>query len=690
MPGTRGSGAKLMAGDPLPAALARIVRAVSGSLELKDVIADVADAARTILPFDVMAVGRVTDPDGFTVHAITGTTQDLPRDFRNEDQSPAIRVRPGMVVRIDDIERDLDPDYEFDRMLQERHLRSGLRAALARGEQLTGAVSFWSLRPGVFMAEHEEMVRPIAGLMGMALEHERLFSLEATRRSRLDAIDSLLLTMAGSLDVREIFNRISEVVKPVLPHDRLVLTSLSTDRREITVDAVSGEPVQDMPARMPVNENCPAQTPPSYALIRDAREEPDDACGSVAWCRANGTRSVLKMPFRLDGGGLGSLIFASRAARQYSEEDVPVARRVADHVSLALSHQRLAEEERKATEARERAAHLEERVRALRDELETSRGYGRVIGESRKWKAVLTQATKVAPTETTVLLTGESGTGKEVVARFVHRGSPRATGPFVALNCAALPDSLMESELFGHEKGAFTGAATSRPGRIEQAAGGVLFLDEVGEMTPAVQAKLLRVLQEREFQRLGGTRPMKADVRIVAATNRNLEEALARGEFREDLYYRLRVFEIRLPPLRERPDDILPMAEAFLQEIGPAVGRPAEGISRDAHEAMLSYAWPGNVRELRNALERATILCDGGLITLEHLPIGLGRPALSPGRDGSAPQFPSGGVSLDGVERDLIAKALKEARNNRSRAARLLGITRSQLYSRLQKHHLEF
>jgi DNA-binding NtrC family response regulator len=259
----------------------------------------------------------------------------------------------------------------------------------------------------------------------------------------------------------------------------------------------------------------------------------------------------------------------------------------------------------------------------------------------------------------------------------------------VALNCAALPETLLESELFGHEKGAFTGALTSHQGRIEQAAGGVLFLDEVGEMSPSVQAKLLRVLQEREFQRLGGTRPIRADVRVIAATNRDLETALARGEFREDLYYRLRVFEIRLPPLRERRDDILPMAEAFLEELGPAVGRPAAGISRQAHEALLAYPWPGNVRELRNALERATILCDGGLITLEHLPIDIRQPAVSPAPDLDN-DFPPGGVNLQNVERDLIAKALEEARNNRSRAARLLGITRSQLYYRMQKHGLDF
>jgi len=677
-----------MAPEPLAAALARIAQAVSGALELRDVFANVADAAATVLPFDIMAVGRLEEPDEFTVYAIAGNTQDVPRSFRHADQSPAVRVKPGTVTRIEDLQRDLDTAYAFDRMLLERGLRSGLRAALTRGDRLSGAVSFWSMKAGAFTAEHEESARPIAVLLSLALEHARLWNLDATRRRRLDVIDSLLLTMAGSLDVRDIFNRVSEIVKPVLPHDRLVLTSLNADRTEITVDAMSGEPVPGLPTRLPVPASKPiADPPPEFVLIRDIEGEPEDGCGRNAWCRAHGTRSVLKIPLRLDGG-LGSLIFASQTPNQYSEDDVAVARRVADHVSLALSHQRLAEEQRKAAEARDRAARLEERVEALRHELETSKGYHRVVGESRKWKSVLTQATKVASTETTVLLTGESGTGKEVVARFVHRGSPRARGPFVALNCAALPENLLESELFGHEKGAFTGAVASRPGRIEQAAGGVLFLDEVGEMSPVVQAKLLRVLQEREFQRLGATRPQKADVRIVAATNRDLEAAMARGLFREDLYYRLRVFEIRLPPLRERREDILPMAAAFLEEIGPAVGRPAAGISREAHEAMLSYPWPGNARELRNALERATILCDGGLITVEHLPIGMGRPSVARGHDGAADAFPTGGVSLENVERDLIAKALAESKNNRSRAARLLGITRSQLYSRMQKHGL--
>jgi DNA-binding NtrC family response regulator len=322
-----------------------------------------------------------------------------------------------------------------------------------------------------------------------------------------------------------------------------------------------------------------------------------------------------------------------------------------------------------------------------------------VIGTSRSWCTVVAQAAKVAPAHTTVLLTGESGTGKEVVARLIHGASRRAEGPFVALNCAALPEALLESELFGYEKGAFTGAVSARAGRLEQAAGGTLFLDEVGEMSPAVQAKVLRVLQEREFQRLGGTRTLKADVRVIAATNRDLQTAMTQGAFREDLYYRLHVFAIHLPPLRERKEDILPLLEHFVRELGPVVlGRAAAGISREAREDLLAYAWPGNVRELRNAVERALILCEGGLINPEHLPwhapTARNAPRPLPPPPAPAPadpvvgDFPANGVDLEAVERTLIERALKQAGQNRSKAAKLLGLSRSKLYSRMERFGL--
>jgi len=321
---------------------------------------------------------------------------------------------------------------------------------------------------------------------------------------------------------------------------------------------------------------------------------------------------------------------------------------------------------------------LDSRILHLTKASEGQPGAFRVIGQSREWREVLRKATQVAVTDTTVFLQGESGTGKEVVARLIHRVSLRKHGPFVAINCAALPEHLLESELFGYERGAFTGAHQAKAGQIELASAGVLFLDEVSEMTPMAQAKLLRVLQEREFQRLGGTRLVKANVRVIAASNGDLQRAVADGSFRQDLFYRLHVFDIRMPPLRERRGDIPLLIDAFLYEFSRSTGCSSAGLTPDALEMLLAYEWPGNIRELHNALERAAILCEGGLITREHLSLRSTSVA--------APRRPP---NLSEVERRTIEQVLHESDWNKARAARQLGITRTQLYCRLRKYGLE-
>jgi transcriptional regulator with PAS, ATPase and Fis domain len=304
---------------------------------------------------------------------------------------------------------------------------------------------------------------------------------------------------------------------------------------------------------------------------------------------------------------------------------------------------------------------------------------GRPVGQSPAWREVLRRAIQVAATDTTTCLQGESGVGKEIVARFIHRASLRRRGPFVAINCAALPDSLLESELFGFERGAFTGAHLAKPGQIELAAGGVLFLDEVNEMTPAAQAKVLRVLQEREFRRLGGLRPIRANVRVIAATNRDLHDAVARGQFRLDLYYRLNVFDIRIPPLRERREDIVILAQAFMEERARSTTGVRVKLTPAATDTLLRHQWPGNVRELHNALERATIVCEDGLIRAEDLSLAL-PPMVSASVDNT---------ELNVVERQAIERAMRNVSGNKARAARQLGISRTQLYFRLRKYGLE-
>ena len=299
-----------------------------------------------------------------------------------------------------------------------------------------------------------------------------------------------------------------------------------------------------------------------------------------------------------------------------------------------------------------------------------------VFGASVAWQEVLMRAARVAATEATTCLEGESGTGKEIVARFIHRRSPRRRGPFVAINCAALPEQLLESELFGFERGAFTGAQQAKPGQIELASGGVLFLDEVTEMTPAAQAKFLRILQEREFVRLGGTRPVRANVRVIAATNRDLHDAVAGGQLRADLYYRLNVFDIYIPPLRQRRADIPALVLGFLREFDHTAGRGRD-ITSEAMDALLHHDWPGNVRELRNVLERATILCEGEAIRPEDLALW------------SASQAQGDSTDLEVLERRTIERVMRDANGNKVEASRRLGISRMQLYGRLRKYGLE-
>lgn len=325
---------------------------------------------------------------------------------------------------------------------------------------------------------------------------------------------------------------------------------------------------------------------------------------------------------------------------------------------------------------------LETEVNFLRSELTGK--YGNIIAQSKIMQDIISLIEKVAPSNASVLITGESGTGKEVAAISIHQNSPRSNKPFVPVNCAALPEQLLESELFGHEKGAFTGATARKLGRFELADKGTIFLDEIAEMSLNMQAKLLRVLQEKSFERVGGTETISVDVRVIAATNRQLDQAIKQGLFREDLYYRLNVIHIHLPPLRERKEDIPLLAKHFLQKFGPTYH--VDKISPEAMELLCEYNWPGNIRELQNVIERSAIICQGTIIKPEHLPRELNTPRKFPA--GAVINFPDSGISLEEVEKELILKALEKSGGNQTKAAQLLGITRSALLYRAQKYNI--
>ncbi len=311
----------------------------------------------------------------------------------------------------------------------------------------------------------------------------------------------------------------------------------------------------------------------------------------------------------------------------------------------------------------------------------------RIVYRSPRMDAILNMAGRIAASRTTVLLQGESGTGKELVARLIHNLSPRSGRPIIAVNCGAVPEGLLESELFGHEKGAFTGAVGRRIGRFEEADGGTLFLDEVGEIAPAVQVKLLRFLQEREFQRLGGNATIRTDVRIISATNRDLEARVREGAFREDLFYRLNVVRLDIPPLRERKEDIPPLIEHFLARFAADNGKNLEGISSEARDLLMKYDYPGNVRELENIVERAVVICRGTVIGVEDLPFGAGETASAEERDKEDGLLRG---SVEDLERKLIVDAMARAGDHQTRAAEILGISERMLRYKLKKYNLKF
>ncbi|HVU28130.1 MAG TPA: sigma-54 dependent transcriptional regulator [Verrucomicrobiae bacterium] len=324
---------------------------------------------------------------------------------------------------------------------------------------------------------------------------------------------------------------------------------------------------------------------------------------------------------------------------------------------------------------------------SLREQLDSKFGLENIVGESLAMKEIFEVVKQAAPTRATILLSGESGTGKEIFAKAIHQLSPRAKQPFVAVHCAALAPTLLESELFGHEKGAFTGAHERRIGRFEQAQGGTLFLDEIGEIDATIQVKLLRFLGERTFERVGSNKTLSADVRLIAATNKNLEELVQTGKFREDLFFRLHVVEIHLPPLRERTGDIPLLAQNFLREFAKENGKSVNDFTADALQLLINYPWPGNVRELRTAIEHAVVLCRGEKISARDLPTSV--------RNGTGERF--GGIQLSArndltvkeAEKQLIVRALKETNGNRTVAAKKIGMSRRTFHRKLHAYHLE-
>jgi DNA-binding NtrC family response regulator len=401
-------------------------------------------------------------------------------------------------------------------------------------------------------------------------------------------------------------------------------------------------------------------------LLTDFRLPNEDGMKLIA--RA---KSLPKPPICILMTAYGSEEVAVEAMKRGADDYLPKGRLQIDELEMRIARAL-------------RQQNLETENVALHRQLDSKFGLENIIGESPIMKEIFEVVQQVAPTRATVLVTGDSGTGKELIAKAIHQLSPRAKQPFVAVHCAALSPTLLESELFGHEKGAFTGAHERRIGRFELAQGGTLFLDEIGEIDATIQVKLLRFLGERTFERVGSNKTLNADVRLVTATNKDLEELVKAGKFREDLFFRLRVVEIGLPPLRERSGDIPLLAQNFLREFARENEKVVNDFTADALEALMKYSWPGNVRELRTAIEHAVVLCRGDRVSLRDLPASVrgGLPADAKVLQGKE-------LTVKDAEKQLMVRALKETDGNRTRAAQKIGMSRRTFHRKLHEYHLE-
>ena len=480
---------------------------------------------------------------------------------------------------------------------------------------------------------------------------------------RLASLLEVSQALSGTLNLKSAMHR----VLGILMRDHGVVRGMVTLLRddELVVEAVEGFEDRARSVRYKVGEGITGQVVESGKPIVVPRVSREPTFLNRAGRRGDGSRHELSfvcVPIVLRRAAIGAIGVDLRFKPDRDfDSSIQFFGIVSSMIAQALNVQQLVEQERQR---------LVDENTHLRQELRERYDFSNIIGTSGPTRQMYEQVAQVAQTNTTVLIRGESGTGKELIAHAIHYNSLRAKKPFVKVSCAALPDTLIESELFGYEKGAFTGASTRKKGRFEQAEGGTLLLDEVGDINLNTQVKLLRVLQGREFERLGGTDTVKVNVRLLAATNKNMEKAIAEGTFREDLYYRLNVFTIFVPPLRDRKADLLLLADHFLEKFSREHGKVIKRISTPAIDMLMSYHWPGNVRELENALERAVLVCDGAVIHGHYLP-----PSLQTADASGTVTRVSLKAAVAGYERDLIQDALKTTRGNRAKAARLLDTT---------------
>jgi len=689
-------------------ALLEVSEAIAQQRDLKALFHELSERLHGVLQFDFLTlVLHNPTTNCMRLHILEVRDPSYEPESRGEfpvDSSPSGWVwknqQPFMAL-----DTTKDARYpEFMKLLRSEGVRSIAIVPLTTAQHRLGAIGFGRYVPeGVGETEVEFMKR-VAAQVAVAVDNALNFEAAqayqqqlARERDRLQVLLEINNLLVSTRDVTAVFKGIVSSLKPVVPHDYTSLALVDPTSGLLKIHAL------DQPAQTSVTkpeftvglEGSPAGQAMSTGQILVARGAEIDRFHPdvVRYLRAKGVQVVCCVPLTTSGRTFGTINFASRNEQNFSKPDIELLRQVASQVAIALENA-LAFKEIDALKDKLAVEKL-----YLEEEIRTEFSFDEIIGESPALRRALAQVELAAPAATTVLILGETGTGKEIIARAIHNLSPRRERTFVKVNCASIPAGLLESELFGHERGAFTGALTQKIGRFEFADQGTLFLDEVGDLPLELQPKLLRVLQEQEFERLGGNRTIHVDVRVVAATNADLNQLVAEKKFRSDLFYRLNVFPIQIPPLRERPEDVPLLVRYFVQKFSRRQNKTVEYIPAPVMEAMVNYSWPGNVRELENLIERAVLLSPGKELRVplaefkeNNVPASFAAgpvdlpPLTAPPSSLAAP--PPRSATLDDAQRQHILQVLRQTQwriSGPRGAAAILGMKRTTLQARMRK-----
>jgi formate hydrogenlyase transcriptional activator len=666
-------------------ALIRISNSIRARKEPRDLFEILVHELRRVIPFDAIAQ---FDESANKINWHLGSScrhrDECPSDLEGGESLPRMVYRTQETVVLGTLEGDARFPA-FTRKMCGNGLQSLCAFPLTTAHRRLGSLLIGSTQPNAYSPEEVEFCTLVSDQIALATDDAINFEASRKAQERLELLLDLTNRVVSNLNLRDVLREISGHVRRVMHCDGVGIDLPSPEDGKLRLYALD---LAGSLAAVEEGYEPPAgeKTAPALAfrtgepVILSGEEIQEESI------REAGIQSVVHVPMAGRGGIVGVLSLGTQREGAFSPDDLPFLTQVANQVAIAIENARTFDE---VSDQRKKLT-LEKLY--LEDELRSELKFEEIVGRSEALRRVLEQIETVAPTDSTVLIYGETGSGKELIARAVHNLSSRKSGAFVKLNCAAIPTGLLESELFGHEKGAFTGAISQRIGRFELAHRGTMFLDEIGEVSLELQPKLLRVLQEREFERLGSTRTLRTDARLIAATNRDLDALVKEQKFRPDLYYRLNVFPVRVPALRERPEDIPLLVRHFVQQYSRQMSKTIDAIPAETMSALARYPWPGNIRELQNVIERAVILTTGPVLAVrsEDLRAPNHTPASVPAAAEAIPAAPAGNIrdALEEAERQQIVAALEKSNwivAGPEGAAARLGLKRSTLQSRMQK-----